>query len=77
MATRRPPMVISMAEAEARPTPIVTATATRQPPTEIPMDKVSVHHRATPIRLETPLHNSVATTSTHPSGRGKLNYGIR
>lgn len=74
MATPRPPMVISMAEAEARPTPIVTATEIRQPPTETIWDRASARHQATLTHLAIPRLNSAATTATHPSGRGKLNY---
>ena len=72
MATPRPPMVISTAEAEARPTPIVIIMATRRPHTETRWDRASVHHQAIPIRLATPLPSSVAITRTPPFGRGKI-----
>ena len=73
MVIPQPPIQTPTVETGAHPIPIVIATATRQPPIGIRMDKVSVHHRATPIRLATPLPSSVATTATHSSGRGKLN----
>ena len=72
MVIPQPPIQTPTVETGAHPIPIVIATATRQPPIGIRMDKVSVHHRAIPIRLVTPLPSSVATTATHPSGRGKI-----
>ena len=77
MATRRPPMVTATAGAEARPTPIVTATEIRQPPTETIWDRASARHRAILILSATRLPSSEAMTITPPFGRGKLNYGIR
>lgn len=70
MATPRPPMVISTAEAEARPTPIKIVMETRRPSTETIWDRASARHQATPIRLVIPLPNNAAITRTPPFGRG-------
>ena len=71
-AIHRPPMVISTAEAEARPTPIVIIMATRRPHTGTTLDKVSGRHRAILIRSATRLPSSEAMTITPPFGRGKI-----
>lgn len=59
-----------MDKEKAHQAPILTATETPRLPIRIAMGKASVLPPVIRIRMGTPLHNSVATTQIHLSGRG-------
>ena len=61
---------ILMAKEKVHQAPILTATETPRLPIRIAMGKASVLPPVIRIRMGTPLHNSVATTQIHLSGRG-------